>query len=136
LQAWVERPLARFGQGPIPEAPERAETYVHAQRFFDYLIFNTDRHWRNVMLGPDWRPVAIDHSIAFHPFLRPYRPLYRFPRGPLDALERLDPGLLMERLSRELEPDEIGALLERRLRVLALARKARDEGRTDAFFEW
>jgi hypothetical protein len=80
--------------------------------------------------------VAIDHSIAFHPFLRPYRPLYRFPRGPLDALERLDPGLLMERLSRELEPDEIGALLERRLRVLALARKARDEGRTDAFFEW
>jgi hypothetical protein len=136
LQAWAERPLTRFGQGPPPEEPTRAGTYLHAQRFFDYLIFNTDRHVRNVLFGSDWRPVAIDQSISFHPFLRPYRPLYRFPRGPVEAMERLDPRALQERLGRYLEKDEIRGLLERRARLLALVRAARSEGREDAFFEW
>jgi len=59
----------------------RACRDVHArQRFFDYLIFNTDRHVRNVLLGSDWRPVVIDNSIAFHPFVRPYRPSTGSPR--------------------------------------------------------
>jgi len=136
LQAWADRPLTRFGQGPSPVDPGLAETYLHAQRFFDYLIFNTDRHTRNVVLGSDWRPVAIDQSITFHPLKRPYRPLYRFPRGPVEALERLDPRVLRERLGRYLEKDEIEGLLERRTRVLALVRAARAEGRKDAFFDW
>jgi hypothetical protein len=136
LQAWAERPLTRFGQGPPPEDSDRAERYLHAQRFFDYLIFHTDRHVRNVLFGSDWRPVAIDQSIAFHPFVRPYRPLYRFPRGPVEALERLDPRVLRERLGRYLEKDEIQGLLERRARLLALVAAARSEGREDAFFEW
>jgi hypothetical protein len=136
LQAWAERPLSRFGQGPPPEDPGRAEAYMHAQRFFDYLIFNTDRHVRNVLLGSDWRPVAIDNSIAFHPFVRPYRPLHRFPRGPAEALERLAPDVLRERLGRYLEKDEIQGLLARRDRLLALVAAARAEGQGDAFFEW
>jgi len=136
LQAWAERPLTRFGQGPPPEDPGRAETYLHAQRFFDYLIFNTDRHARNVLFGPDWRPVAIDQSIAFHPFVRPYRPLYRFPRGPVEALERLDPRVIRERLGRYLEKDEVQGLLARRARLLALVAAARSEGGEEAFFEW
>lgn len=136
LQAWADRPLTRFGQGPPPADPSLAETYLHAQRFFDYLIFNTDRHARNVVFGNDWRPVAIDQSISFHPFKRPYRPLYRFPRGPAEALERLDPRVIQERLGRYLEKDEIEGLLERRTRLLALVRAARAEGRPDAFFDW
>jgi hypothetical protein len=136
LQAWADRPLTRFGRGPLPADPSLAETYIHAQRLFDYLIFNTDRHARNVAFGSDWRPVAIDQSITFHPFKRPYRPLYRFPRGPVEALERLDPRVLRERLSRYLERDEIDGLLERRAQVLALVRAAPADGRKDAFFEW
>lgn len=136
LQAWAEMPLTRFGRGPLPEDPSRAETYLHAQRFLDYLVFNTDRHVRNVMFGPDWRPVAIDHSIAFHPFVRPYRPLHRFPRGPIEALERMDPHAIQEALGRYLEKDEMQGLLERRARLLTLARAARAEKRDDAFFEW
>jgi len=136
LQAWADRPLTRFGRGPLPADPGLAENYLHAQRLFDYLIFNTDRHARNVAFGSDWRPVAIDQSITFHPFKRPYRPLYRFPRGPVEALERLDSRVLRERLGAWLEKDEIAGLLERRDRVLALVRAARAEGREDAFFEW
>ena len=136
LQAWAERPLSRFGQGPPPEDPGRAEAYMHAQRFLDYLTFNTDRHVRNVLLASDWRPVAIDNSIAFHAFVRPYRPLHRFPRGPAEALERLDPNVLRSRLGRYLEKDEIQGLLARRDRLLALGAAARAEGRGDAFFEW
>jgi hypothetical protein len=136
LQAWAERPLARFGRGPLPEDPSRAETYLHAQRFLDYLVFNTDRHVRNVLFGPDWRPVAIDHSIAFHPFVRPYRPLHRFPRGPIEALERIDPQAIQEALGRYLEKDEMRGLLERRARLVTLAGTARAEGRDDAFFAW
>lgn len=136
LQAWVDRPIARFGQVPPPENPPRAEEYLHAQRFFDYLIFNTDRHIRNVLLGQDWRPVAIDNSIAFHGFRKLYRPLYRFPRGPLAALEKLEPRVLREKLGRHLEKDELEGLVERRKQVLALAAEARAEGRQDAFFDW
>lgn len=91
---------------------------------------------RNVLFGSDWRPVAIDNSIAFHPFVRPYRPIHRFPRGPAEALERLDPRAFRKRLGRYLEKDEIHGLLARRARLLALVAAARAEGRADAFFEW
>jgi hypothetical protein len=89
-----------------------------------------------VLLGSDWRPVAIDQSIAFHALKRPYRPLYRFPRGPIEALERLDRRALKERLSGYLETDEIKGLLERRTRILEFVRAARQNGGADALFEW
>jgi hypothetical protein len=100
LQAWVERSLARFAPATPPSDMGRANEEMHAMRLFDYLIFNTDRHVRNVVFTPDWRPVAIDNSIAFHAFLRPFRPLYRFPRGPLDRLRRLDARALESRVDR------------------------------------
>lgn len=136
LQAWADRPLTRFGRASLPVDAGLAENYLHAQRFFDYLIFNTDRHARNVVFGSDWRPVAIDQSITFHPLKRPYRPLYRFPRGPLEALERLDAQALRKRLGRHLVKEEIEGLLARRDLLLGLARTARAEGRADAFFDW
>jgi hypothetical protein len=136
LQAWAEGALARFGAASLPADPRRAETYLHAQRFFDYLVLNTDRHIRNVVLGPDWRPVAIDQSIGFHTLKRPVRPLYRFPRGPVEALEKLDDRVLEQRLSRYLKKEEIEGLRVRRAYLLALVRAARAEGRDDAFFDW
>jgi len=136
LQAWADRTLTRFGQGPAPPDSRLAENYLHAQRFFDYLIFNTDRHTRNVVFKSDWRPVAIDQSIAFHALKRPYRPLYRFPRGPIEALERLDRRALEKSLGRYLEKDEIDGLLARRTRILELVKAARADGRADAFFDW
>ena len=136
MQAWAGGALVRFGRGPLPADPKLAEISVHAQRFLDYLIFNTDRHARNVLFGPDWRPVAIDQSISFSRLVRPYRPLYRFPRGAVEALEKADRKSLEDRLGRYLEKDQIEGLVARRDRLLALARSARAEGREDAFFDW
>lgn len=132
LQAWVERALPRFAPALPPADMGPADEGVHAMRLFDYLIFNTDRHLRNVLLGPDWRPAAIDNSIAFHPFLRPYRPLYRFPRGPIERLRLLDARSLRRALGRYLENDELAGLEERRARVLRLV----DAAGPEALFEW
>jgi len=114
----------------------RVSEEMHAMRLFDYLIFNTDRHVRNVVFGQDWRPVAIDNSISFHAFLRPFRPLYRFPRGPLDRLRRLDAGALQSALGRYLDADEIAALRQRRERVLQRADEATASDGAAAVFDW
>jgi len=136
LQAWVDRALPRFAPALPPADMGRADEEVHALRLFDYLIFNTDRHLRNVVFGPDWRPAAIDNSIAFHPFLRPYRPLYRFPRGPVERLRGLDARSLGRALGRYLEKDELAGLAERRGRVLRLVDAAIASSGRDSLFEW
>jgi hypothetical protein len=137
LQAWVDRSLSRFAPAPPPADQARADEQMHAMRLFDYLIFNTDRHVRNVVFGTDWRPVAIDNSIAFHAFVRPFRPLYRFPRGPLERLRALDARALDSALRRSLDRDEIAGLVRRRERVLRLADDAvAADGANAVLFEW
>lgn len=121
LQAWVDRTIARFEPATPSLNMENADDAMHAMRLLDYLIFNSDRHVRNVVFAPDWRPVAIDNSIAFHAFLRPYRPLYRFPRGPLERLRGAAPAALDAAVAPWLEKDERAALRERRQRVLRIA---------------
>jgi hypothetical protein len=124
VQAWVERTLARFVPGPPPPDPARAEDQMHALRMFDYLIFDTDRHVRNVLFGRDWNPVAIDHSIGFAAFRRPFRALYRFPRGPLEKLRGLEAPELRRILGRYLARDEIDGLVARRALLLERAEAA------------
>jgi hypothetical protein len=137
LQAWVERALPRFEPAAPPADMRRADEQMHAMRLFDYLIYNTDRHVRNVVFAPDWRPVAIDNSIAFHPFVRPYRPLYRFPRGPVLRLRQTDASALDRALRRYLERDEMAGLQARRERALALVDAAvASQGEEASFFDW
>ena len=105
-------------------------------RLFDYLVFNTDRHVRNVVFGPDWRVAAIDNSIAFHPFLRPYRALYRFPRGPVARLRATDARALDAALRRGLEKDELEALRKRQQAALAAVDEATARDGEAALFDW
>jgi hypothetical protein len=138
LQAWVDRSIARFEAAMQPPLNmDHADDAVQAMRLLDYLIFNSDRHVRNVVFTSDWRPVAIDNSIAFHAFVRPYRPMYRFPRGPLERLRRLEPGALDAAVAPWLEKDERAALRERRQRVLRLADSVLAAlGEKAALFDW
>lgn len=137
LQIWVERTLPRFAPAVPPADSRRAAEAMHAMRLFDYLVYNTDRHPRNVVLDPTWRPVAIDHSLAFHAFTRPYRPLYRFPRGPVDRLRRLDARALDQALRRHLGKDELAGLRTRRLRALEHVDAAiAAQGPEATLFDW
>jgi hypothetical protein len=137
LQVWVERTLPRFAPAVPPADSRRAADAMHAMRLFDYLVYNTDRHPRNVVFDPTWRPVAIDHSMAFHAFERPYRPLYRFPRGPVDRLRRLDARALDDALRRHLGKDELAGLRTRRQRALQQIDAAiAAHGPEATLFEW
>ncbi len=60
----------------------------------------------------------IDHSRSFQRLLVPMRPLARFPRRVIENLRHLRDGDFREALGPYLTRDEIGALLERRRRVL------------------
>jgi hypothetical protein len=136
LQAWVERALPRFAAAAPPADARRADEQVHAMRLFDYLVFKTDRHVRNVVFGPDWRVAAIDNSIAFHAFVRPFRPLYRFPRGPVAKLRALDARTLDGALRRWLEKDERAAVRTRRQTALAAVDAALAREGERALFDW
>ena len=137
LQVWVERTLPRFSPAVPPADSRRAAEAMHAMRLFDYLVYNTDRHPRNVVFDPTWRPVAIDHSLAFHAFERPYRPLYRFPRGPVEGLRRLDAHALDDALRRHLGKDELAGLRARRVRALQHVDAAiAAQGPEATLFDW
>ena len=138
LQLWIEDVWMRFvyTDRPPPD-PQRADEHVHVVRLLDYLIFNTDRHFRNLMFGPDWRPIVIDHSIAFHAMTVPSRPLYRFPRQPIERLRALDQRQLKRALKRYLEKVQIRALERRREIVLGLVDQAVErEGPEATLFDW
>jgi hypothetical protein len=137
LQVWAERVLQIFVHRQPPPDRRYADDQVHTVRLFDYLIFNVDRHFRNLLFGEDWRPILIDQSLAFQQFIKPPRPLHRFPRGPIEKLERLDRRQLNEALGRYLEKDQLQALEERRRVVLELVAAAISErGREEALFAW
>jgi hypothetical protein len=137
LQLWIERPLARFGVGPAPPEPRRADGAVHAARLLDYLIYNRDRHVRNLLFGGDYRPIAIDNSITFQAFVLPYRPLYRFPRVAVERLAQLERGSFRKALGRYLAGEEMDGLLRRvdRLRTIIQAVRA-ESGDEAALFDW
>jgi hypothetical protein len=137
LQAWIDRPIARFGDGAPPPDPGPAADGVHATRLLDYLIYNRDRHVRNLLFGRDWRPIAIDNSISFQPFVRPYRPLYRFPRGAVERLAGLDEATLRKALGGYLTRDERKGLVKRVARLRALIQAARaEQGDEATLFDW
>jgi len=137
VQVWVERPWRRFVHGQPPPDRRRADEDVHVVRLFDYLVFNPDRHFRNLLFAEDWRPILIDHSLAFQTLKLPSRPLHRFPRGPVERLRTLDRRRMKKVLGRYLAKDQLRALEQRRRRVLELvAATIAEHPREEVLFEW
>lgn len=133
LQLWIEDAhRARDLAAPGRALDRRAAELV---RVFDYLIGNSDRTGKNLMVresGGSWLPVAIDNSNSF-----PRAPIPRFQwpyawvadhTGPLlpetrAFIERIDPGEVAAVLERTgIERDAAVHLLRR------LARLKRDPG--------
>ena len=137
LQMWVEDKCRRFVEGQPPPERRRADDDVHAARLLDYLIFNTDRHFRNLIFGPGWRPIVIDHSIGFHAMEVPFRPLYRFPRQPIERLRSLKGRQIRKALGPYLSKEQIKWVERRRKVVLDLVKaSAERNGASVALFDW
>ena len=113
LRVWVDDVKPRYGPGQRLEPDERLERWVHAFWLFDYLIYNVDRGTHNVMLANDWSPVNIDNSMCFNTFVKPIRPLYRFPREIVVRLRALEPKDLKKAMKKYLNKKQIAALQER-----------------------
>ena len=92
---------------------------------FDNLIHNIDRNLGNSLITDDWQLRLIDHSRSFRKAtsLREPDQLARFSRSLLESMARLEKSELRERLGRYISVFQIDALLERRDRLLALAKR-------------
>ena len=137
LQMWIEDKWRRFVEGQPPPDRRRADDAVHATRLLDYLIFNTDRHFRNLIFGPGWRPIVIDHSIGFHAMKIPFRPLYRFPRQPIERLRSLRGRQIRRALEPYLSKEQIKWVERRRKVVLDLVKASvKRSGNDVALYDW
>lgn len=128
LTIWVENALTeqqRRDRNLLPPDPEAWSRQVFKMRMFDNLIHNIDRNLGNSLITDDWQLRLIDHSRSFRKAttLREPDQLARFSRSLLDAMARLEKSELRTRLGRYITVFQIDALLERRDRLLALAKK-------------
>jgi hypothetical protein len=88
---------------------------------FDALIANLDRNRGNILIDRDWKLWFIDHTRAFAQMseLLGRKKITRCSRDLWLALRNLEPDSLQERLGPFLTKGEIGALLKRRIALVA-----------------
>ena len=125
MQWWVENAMTerdRIGEGIPPPDPVGWTEQTYTTWLFDNLIYNVDRNLNNMLVTEDWRIYLIDHSRSFRSLQELQRPMLRFSKSLLDAIEKLDEPSLKERLGRYLTTSQIRALLERRDLILERAR--------------
>jgi hypothetical protein len=132
LTLWIEDAVTeqeRRDRNLLPPDPEAWSRQVFKMRMFDNLIHNIDRNLGNSLITDDWQLRLIDHSRSFRKAttLREPDQLARFSRSMLEAMERLEKETLRERMGRYVTVFQIDALLERRDRLLALAKKVAAE---------
>jgi hypothetical protein len=136
LQLWVEGSMTEWDRRKqklqAPD-PDRWNEQMYKVRLLHQLTYNTDRgNIRNVLVDPDFRIYAIDHSRAFRRHQQlpgGQKDLTRFSRAALDRLRALNAPLLEEKLGPWLEKRELDALLKRRNLILALAeQRVREQG--------
>jgi hypothetical protein len=132
LTLWIENAITekeRRELNKLPPDPEAWSRQVFKMRIFDNLIHNIDRNLGNSLITEDWQLRLIDHSRSFRKatVLREPDQIARFSRSLLEAMARLDRNTLRQHLGRYITVFQIDALLERRDRLLALAKKIEAE---------
>jgi hypothetical protein len=128
LQAWAPVAMSEFDRLEnkiiMPDPRDWSEQMSRVQ-IFDNLIYNTDRHMRNIVITEDWKVVLIDHSRSFRPFdnLRNEKELNRFSRSLIESIGRLDRKILQEHLGPYLDGGQIGSIIGRRDRIVERAER-------------
>jgi hypothetical protein len=135
LQMWVEGAKTegdRKREKLVPPDPQAWNEQMYKVRLLHQLTYNTDyRNIHNVLFDPSFRVYAVDFSRAFVSYgdLRSEKELVRFSRSFLEALKALDRPTLDARLGRWLRGPQIGGLLKRRDKILAVAaRRVQEQG--------
>jgi hypothetical protein len=130
LQLWVDSIMdenTRIKKKIQPPDPDDWNNQVETVHLWDNLIYNVDRNGGNILITPDWRLVAIDHSRTFRPFgkLRDAKQLTRFSKSLLARLATLDKATLSTHLVAPgyLTPFQVDGILKRRDEILDLAKK-------------
>ena len=135
LMDFVEDILPDFETSPDGFSLDDWQKQVEAVWFFDYLAYNIDRTPENLLVTKGFKIRLIDHTRAFQSFLRPMRPLSRFPQLAIDRLRTLEEDDFEEALGSYLDGDEMEALLERRKRLLEhVDRLLEEHPKEDVFF--
>lgn len=128
LQMWVEGGRTEKERKELKLHPENIGLWndqILKVRLFHHLVSDSDyNNIRNLLSDRNFQVYIIDSSRAFRigRKLRNELALDRFSRTLLERLHSLDPGLLEEHLGQWLSRQRIRALLERRDRILDLAR--------------
>ncbi|MBI1750406.1 MAG: metallophosphoesterase [Acidobacteria bacterium] len=123
LQVWVEGVMTegtrQKNKIPPPNA-RRWNQQIQLMRFFDNLVYNTDRNMGNILIDKDWKVWLIDHTRAFrrHDTLLAPDALVEIDRSAWEKLLALDERAVRERLKPYLRNFEIGALLNRRKKLI------------------
>ncbi|HUP47055.1 MAG TPA: hypothetical protein VM779_16230 [Thermoanaerobaculia bacterium] len=124
LQIWVENATLGYRDYEVrkPPDPERWQRELQRMKVFDALIGNLDRHPGNMLVDSNERVWWIDHTRALGRERELFQPeqIERCERRLYERLKSADPAVITERLSPYMSQREIDALLERRMKLVAL----------------
>lgn len=142
VQIWLEGVMTytKSRKNKIdPPDRTRWSQQIHMMRFFDALVFNTDRNMGNMLIDHGWNLWLIDHTRAFRRQVTLRNPdmLIQTDRKLYGKLKDLDEGQVRQTLKPYLRGYEIDALLERRKKLLAHFDKLiREKGENKVLFNW
>ncbi len=106
---------------PIPDT-QAYNRFMHKQRVFAELVYDTDRNRTNVVFSPEWQMWMIDFSRSFrlHRELKEPKILERCDRQLLENLRKLNEGELTAQTKDLLNKAEIQGVMARRDKIVAL----------------
>ncbi|MBI1737717.1 MAG: hypothetical protein HYR58_00530, partial [Acidobacteria bacterium] len=123
IQAWVENAMdegKRIKEKIAPPNARRWNNRMQIMRFFDNLVYNTDRNQGNILIDKDWRIWLIDHTRAFrqNENLLNADALVEIDRSIWEKLLALDEQAMRDRLKPYLRRFELDGLVKRRRKII------------------
>lgn len=134
LQIWVEKARDPASEGFSPPSAIAWVQQTWGMIVFDNLVFNADRNAGNVLAGQHYRLWLIDHTRAFQPVAELLSPekVVRLRRRAWTRLLEISGEELADATREFLDPDQVGALKERRRLLVEHIQGLIDERGEDA----
>jgi hypothetical protein len=131
LSWWIENAFDERQRINEKRRPPQVASWVnqmHRMYLFGELVYDTDRNQTNVLyteIAGDWKLWMIDFTRAFRPFgqIRSPQRLARFNRELVERLRSLDRDTVRDAMGPHLTLAELGALMDRRDRIIAIVDK-------------